>query len=107
MKKSTKIQIAILAYMYFCVYLVTFSGINVKEVQLESWFVEINYMIGVILCTPATFLLSLVPESLEVSSVILSALTAAISVALIAVIVFYAQILSLFENKSEKNAQNV
>ncbi|HPE81018.1 MAG TPA: hypothetical protein PKZ35_13555 [Gammaproteobacteria bacterium] len=83
----------------FCIYLVTFAGINFKEVQNENWFISSNYMVGLILCLPAAFILGLMPESWNPSAFQSNLFVAFISVALAAAFVFYGSILAFFEKR--------
>ena len=83
----------------FCIYLVTFAGINFKEVQNEHWFISSNYMVGLVLCLPASFLFGLLPEGWNPSAFQSNLIVAVFSVALAAAFVFYGNILAYFEKK--------
>jgi hypothetical protein len=92
-------QFALLGYLAFCIYLVTFSGINFKEVQNANWFISSNYMVGFVLCLPAAFLFGLLPEAWNPSAFQSNLIVAIFYVALAAVFVFYSNILAYFEKR--------
>ena len=100
--RRRSVQLILLCYLFFCIYLVTFAGINLKEVQNENWFIGANYMVGLVLCLPMSILVGLLPENWELSTFQLNLILAIVTGVLAAVFVFYAQILECFENKRQR-----
>jgi len=86
--KTKIIQFIVFAYLLFCIYLVTLAEISFNELHYENWFIQTNYVIGMLVCTPAGLLLSLVPEEWGLDSSTSNFLLAFSSAALVALVVF-------------------
>jgi len=96
------IQLILLGYLLFCIYLVTLADINFKEVQNENWLIGANYMVGLVFCLPISIVVGLLPESGGLSSFQMNLILAIISGIFAVALVFYAQLLEYFENKRQR-----
>ncbi|MES9944250.1 MAG: hypothetical protein ABW080_04750 [Candidatus Thiodiazotropha sp.] len=86
-------QISALVYLLLCIYLVTFAGMDFKELQNENWFLRSSYMIGLLVCAPVGLVLGLAPESWNPGVFISNLVVAIPSALLVITIVFYVNLM--------------
>ncbi len=98
-------KMAVLLFLLWCVYLISFAEIDFKGIHHEAWYIQIGYFVGFIVVLPAIGICAFLPEGWLVADSSAAVCIAAVGGLMALLIVFYPNVLDWIEQREVKSAK--